>query len=110
MANIVVVSTCHQATFMSGTELYATNNPLWHPRPSEPWRTSHHHLADYMTRPMVGLYDDEDDLGEQLITVDLHFRWNFLRLWTQLIVTVSQICGRNNFAEFFQELRTVHTL
>eukprot|EP00947_MAST-08B_sp_MAST-8B-sp1_P000168 g168.t1 len=57
----VIVSTCTQESFMSGLEMYATNIPLFHPKPAG--NTPTEAVKDFVVRPGIGLYVEHEVLS-----------------------------------------------
>jgi len=104
--HVVIVSTCFQVTFMSGTEMYATDIPLWHPRPVPPWETQFHRVADYMNRPGVGLYENEDDLANDIVFSDLHLRWTVISAWNKLYRDILASVWASHLRRLFPGLET----
>lgn len=87
----VLVQMCKMDYFMSATEMYATDIPLWHPlstgsvtwgaggrsRPVEDSAS----FSDYALRPGVGMYRDGQDLAKQIVHADLPHIQRFVAAW-----------------------------
>ena len=89
MNHVVFVSACYQNGFMTGTEMYATNIPMWGPGATAPNTYGDLIYAEYVQRPGMGLYKTKEnvkhadvaDLANQLVDADLLQRHRFLTAW-----------------------------
>jgi len=109
----VLVQMCKMDYFMSATEMYATDIPMWHPLASgkvtwgtgaawgtEPVEKSAS-FSDYALRPGVGMYRDGHDLAKQIVDADLRRTRRLVAAWNSRFRDLLGECWAKHFRRMF---------